>query len=381
MTRASVRLSTNQKIGGSALLLLWAGGALAILLRLFLGLGATTNLSDTTAWGLWIGFDVMSGVALAAGGFVIAASVYVFRKEKYRPILRPAILTALLGYLLVIFGLILDIGQPWRIWHPLIMWNTHSVLLEVAWCVMFYTTVLALEFSPVVLERFKWQLPLKIIHKVTPVLVILGVILSTLHQSSLGSLFLIMPEKISPLWYTPLLPVFFFISAVAVGLGMVVVESNLSSRAFKRGIEMGILSDLGWAAVWVLATYLVVRFADLAVRGALGLAFQPTFQAVMFWVEVGIGAILPMLLLARKSWRFSSSGLLRCALLIVFGVVMYRMNMAITSFWMYTGNIYIPSLVEVLVTLTLVTGGIVAFGVIARIFPVFLNEEQLHGAH
>jgi Ni/Fe-hydrogenase subunit HybB-like protein len=381
MTRLNLRLTRNQKIGGGALLLLWAAGAVAILARLFLGLGATTNMNDTTAWGIWIGFDVMSGVALAAGGFVIAASVYVFRKEKYRPILRPAILTALLGYMLVVLGLMLDIGQPWRIINPIFMRNTHSVLLEVAWCVILYTTVLALEFSPVVFERFKWTAPLKLIHKFTPILVIVGVILSTLHQSSLGSLFLIMPEKISPLWYTPLLPVLFYVTAIAVGLGMVIIESNLSSRAFKRGIEMGILRDLGWAAAWVLALYLVIRFADLAVRGALGLAFQPTFQTLMFWIEVGGGAILPMLLLRQESWRFSASGLWRCALLIVFGVVMYRLNMAITSFWMYTGNIYIPSLAEILVTLTLVTGGVVAFGVIARLFPVFLKEEQAHGAH
>lgn len=369
------RLSRNQTIGAGAVGLLWGAGAIAILARLFLGLGATTNMNDTTPWGIWIGFDVMSGVALAAGGFIVAASVYIFRREKYRPILRPAVLTAFLGYVLVVLGLVLDIGQPWRIINPIMMWNFHSVLLEVAWCVILYTTVLALEFSPVVLERFKLTWLNNLVHKMTPVLVIVGVILSTLHQSSLGSMYLIMPEKINSLWYTPMLPVFFFVSAMAVGLGMVIVESCLSCRAFKRGLELGILSDLGWAAVWVLAALLAIRFTDLVVRGALQLAFQPGLAAFLFWLEVGVGFILPMLMLARPSVRLSEKGLFRSALLIVFGVVMYRMNMAVGNFWMYTGNYYLPSLTELLITLTLVSAGVVGFGLIARFFPVFVNSD------
>jgi Ni/Fe-hydrogenase subunit HybB-like protein len=375
MIASRVRLSRNVKVGGGAVLLLWAAGAISILARLFLGLGAVTNLNDTTPWGLWIGFDVMSGVSLAAGGFVMAASVYVLKREKYRPILRPALLTALLGYLLVILGLLLDIGQPWRIWHPIFMRNSHSVMLEVAWCVILYTTVLMLEFSPVVLERFKLQKLNALVHKITPVVVILGVILSTLHQSSLGSLFLLMPEKINALWYSPMMPVFFFVSAMAVGLGMIIVESSLSCRAFKRGIEIGILSDLGWAAVWVLAAYLALRAGDMLLRGVFLNIFQPTFAAFLFWVEIGLGAILPMLLLARKSVRTSPGMLFRCGLLIVFGMVMYRMNIAIFSFWMYTGNHYVPSLSELLVTLTLLSAGVVAFGLIAKLFPVFETKS------
>ena len=370
------RLSTGQTVAVAAMLMLWAVGVLAVLLRLFLGLGATTNLNDAMPWGLWIGFDVMCGVALAAGGFVMAASVYVFGREKYRPILRPAILTAFLGYLLVIFGLLLDIGQPWRIWHPLVMWNTHSVMLEVAWCVMCYTTVLAIEFSPVVFERLGWKRPLKAVHYITPVVVILGVILSTLHQSSLGSLFLIAPEKVNAIWYTPMLPVFFFISAVAVGLAMIVVESTLSSRAFGRGLEMTILSDLGWAAMWALALYVGMRFADMAVRGVLQNVATLTFGSFCFWLEIGLGAILPMLMLSRKSVRFSSKGLFRSALLIVFGMVMYRLNIAIFSFWDYTGQVYIPSLAEIAVTLTLVTGRRGGFRGDRQVLPDFRRRAR-----
>ena len=255
------------------------------------------------------------------------------------------------------------------------MWNSRSVLLEVAWCVMLYATVLALEFSPIVFERFHLTPLMKLVHKITPLVVMLGIILSTLHQSSLGSLFLIMPEKIQPLWYSPLLPVFFLVSAVAVGLAMVIVESSLSSRAMRRGLEIGILSDLGWAAVWVLAAYLALRFGDLIVRGALSDAFQPTMAGALFWIEVGIGVILPMLLLARPSVRMSASGLFRCGLLIIFGVVFYRLNMSVFSFWMYTGNYYVPSLIEFLVTFTLVSGGVAAFAVISKLFPIFQSDE------
>ena len=183
-------------------------GAVAAIERYSLGLGATTHLVDTFPWGIWIGFDILVGVGLAAGGFAIAATVYLFNIERFRPILRPTVLTAFLGYVLVICGLMADLGRPWAIWHALIMWNPHSVMFEVAWCVMLYTTVLALEFSPVVFERFNLQRPLKIIHAITIPLVVLGVVLSTLHQSSLGSLFLIIPGRMHPLWYSNIIPFF-----------------------------------------------------------------------------------------------------------------------------------------------------------------------------
>lgn len=178
---------------------LWAAGIGMTIARFFFGLGYMTNLSDATPWGIWIGFDVVSGVALAAGGFVIAGTVHVFNVKRFEPIARPAVLTALLGYVLVIVGLLFDLGRWYNVWHPMFMWNLHSPLLEVAWCVMLYTTVLALEFSPVIFEKFNLQWPLKIVHALTIPLVILGMVLSTLHQSSLGSLFLIFPEKINPL--------------------------------------------------------------------------------------------------------------------------------------------------------------------------------------
>ncbi len=244
--------------------LLMIGGAYAAYVRVFYGLGASTHLNDGFPWGLWIGFDILCGVGLAAGGFTLAAIVHIFNIERYKPVLRPAILTAFLGYVLVVVALLFDLGRPYRLWHPLVMWNPHSVMFEVAWCVMLYTTVLALEFAPAVLERYQWKRALKVVHAVSIPLVILGVILSTLHQSSLGSLYLIVPEKLYPLWYTPLLPVFFFVSAVCVGFAMTIFESWHSSRAFHRQLEAPLLASMGRVLAVLLMFYLVDAFSGPA---------------------------------------------------------------------------------------------------------------------
>ena len=211
---------------------LMAAGLYATVIRFTQGLGASTNLSDQFPWGIWVSFDVLCGVMLAAGGFTLTAAVHILNIKRLHSIIRPTILTAFLGYILVSAALMFDLGKPYNIWHPLIMRNPHSVMFEVAYCVMLYTTVLALEFSPIVLERFHMEKPLKVVRAILIPLVITGVILSTLHQSSLGTLYLIVPTKLYPLWYSPLLPVFFFLSAIAVGLAMTIFESSLSSRHF-----------------------------------------------------------------------------------------------------------------------------------------------------
>src|SRR5208337_1139178 len=253
----------------AVLVLILAAGFYSTILRFAKGLGAATNLSDQFPWGIWIGFDVLCGVGLAAGGFTLAATVYVFHIERFHAVLRPSILTAFLGYGLVALALLFDLGKPYNIWHPLVMWNPHSVMFEVAWCVMLYLTVLALEFSPAVFERFGMQKPLKLLKAITIPLVIVGVLLSTLHQSSLGSLFLIVPSKLHPYWYSPLLPLLFFVSAIGVGLAMVIFESNLTARAFGREIEMPLLAALGKAMAVVLGVYGIIRLQDLWGRGAL----------------------------------------------------------------------------------------------------------------
>jgi Ni/Fe-hydrogenase subunit HybB-like protein len=350
----------------------------SVIQRFAFGLGATTNLVDTFPWGLWIGFDVLVGVGLAAGGFIVAATVYVLNLERFRPILRPTILTAFLGYVLVIMGLMTDLGRPWAIWHAMIMWNPRSVMFEVAWCVMLYTTVLALEFSPVVLEKFKLHTPLKIIKSITIPLVILGVVLSTLHQSSLGSLFLVIPGRMHPLWYSNIIPFLFIISCVAAGLAMTIFESFLSSRAFGREVELPLLTDLARVLVVVLALFFTVRMQDLMNRDALKYVFDFSYQSMMFLGEVVLGVILPFALLVQRRVRTNVKGLFYSSVLVLLGFVAHRLNTAITSMEQWGSRTYVPSVQEVAITVGLAALGFTAFALIARYFPVFSHET--HGA-
>ncbi len=353
------------------LIVLLASGLYSTVLRFTKGLGAATALSDQFPWGLWIGFDVLCGVGLAAGGFTLAAAVYIFNLKRFHAIVRPAILTAFLGYALVAVALLFDLGRPYRIWHPMVMWNPHSVMFEVAWCVMLYLTVLALEFSPVVLERFQLARPLKIIKAITIPLVIAGVLLSTLHQSSLGSLYLIVPSKLHPYWYSPWLPVFFFVSAIGVGLAMVILESNLSARAFHREIEMPLLSQLGKAMLVVLAVYGLVRFQDLASRGALGLLREPSTETLLFILEIAFGIAVPAVLLAIRQVRENREGLLATAVMVITGFLLNRLNVSITGLEASSGTHYFPKWTEVSVTLSLVGAGFLLFALAVRYFSVF----------
>ncbi len=361
------------------LLAILAAGTYATFLRVFKGLAGSTNLTDAFPWGLWIGFDILCGVALAAGGFTISATVYIFNLEKFRPIVRPAILTAFLGYVLVVVALLFDLGRPWNVWHPLVMWNPHSVMFEVGWCVTLYTTVLALEFSPVVFERFKMTKTLHVLHVIMPILVVLGVLLSTLHQSSLGSFYLIVPTKLHALWYSPLLPVYFFLTALTLGCAMTIVESFLSNRAFGKELEMELLVPLGRVALLILGVTAVIRFADFRHRGILGLPFAPTYESRLFLAEMIIGVLAPAVLLALPKVRQHRTGLFLSALLIVMGVVMNRLNVSITGMERSSGEIYVPAFTEIAITLSVVGVGFLAFALAVKYLPVF-PEHEMKGA-
>ncbi len=351
-----------------------ASGGVVLALRYTRGLAAVTNLSDAFPWGLWIGFDVLCGVGLAAGGFVITTVVYVFDVKRFKPIVRPTLLTAFLGYLLVIVALLFDLGRPWNLWRPLVLWNPRSVMFEVSWCVTLYTTVLALEFSGLVFERLGYLRALRVQRAATPPLVILGALLSTLHQSSLGSFYLIMPGKLHALWYTPLLPVIFLLSSVCVGLAMVAVESRLSSRAFGRRLELPLVREVGRVLAAALFVYGVVRVYDLASRGALAGAFSLTREALLFQLEFGLGVIVPLLLLARARVRASARGLYAASLLVVMGFVANRLNVSITGFEGALGRTYVPAWTELLITLMLVGVGFWLFGLAVRHLPVYPHE-------
>jgi len=357
--------------------ILWALTGMAIVVaiaRFTRGLGATTNLTDSTPWGFWIGFDVMAGVALAAGGFVMAAVVYIFRVEKYHDFARPAVLTAFLGYVAVAVGLMFDLGVPWNIWHPMVYWQHHSVLFEVAMCVMLYLTVLGLEFAPVALEHKLAKIPIlqsiyKILKAVTIPLVILGIMLSTLHQSSLGSLFVIMPYRVHPLWYSPgmMLPINFFVSAIALGFMMVTFEHYVSAWVYKHKPRTDLLARLNIVAATVLGLYVVLRVGDLFMRGVLPSAMDGSWQSWLFVAELAISAVIPAVILAVPALRNSGKWLFGAAGMVVLGMVMYRLDIAIITMERWPGTSYLPSIIEIMVSVGIVSA-------LALVFMYFIEN-------
>jgi Ni/Fe-hydrogenase subunit HybB-like protein len=376
MTEIEARRSTVKTI-------LWAIVgifAVATFARFKSGLGATTGLSNVTPWGFWIAFDVMAGVALAAGGFALAAAVYIFRIERYRSFTRPAILTAFLGYAAVTAGLVYDLGLPWRIWHPIIYPQLHSVLFEVAMCVMMYLTVLFLEFSPVILEHPRFDRPVfraihRLLKRITIPLVILGIILSTLHQSSLGSLFLIAPYRVNPLWYSPIIWILFFVSAVGLGLMMVALESIVSAWLFGHKVRQDLLGGLGKVASVVLFLYATLRVGDLAWRGKLGAAFDGSFLGALFLFELAVGAVVPAILLAIPRVRASSRGVGVAAVLTVLGTIGYRFNVCVVAFKRPDVMSYFPSLVELGVSLGIVASAGLLFIFFVEKLRVYPEEH------
>ncbi len=358
--------------------ILWffiAFGAVTGILRLIFGLGATTGLSDAAPWGLWIGFDVMAGVALAAGGFVMAGLVYVFHLEKFRPIVRPAVLTAFLGYVIVAIGLMMDLGLPWNIWHPMVFWQYHSVLFEVGTCVMLYLTVLSLEVAPVVLEHPFFSHPFfkkvyKLLKGFSVPLVILGIMLSTLHQSSLGSLFLIMSFRVHELWYSPILYVLYFVSAIGLGCAMIIVESSVSSFLYDHKPKLSLMKRLGQIGSGVLGLYAVIRIGDLLVRGKAGVLFGGSGAAMLFWLEMSISTFVPIILFNLKSIQKSTKGLFFAGGLTVAGFILNRQDIFFTM--AQKGPSYTPWFSELMISLALVAGATV-------IFFFFIENFDLYG--
>jgi Ni/Fe-hydrogenase subunit HybB-like protein len=268
--------------------------------------------------------------------------------------------------------------------------NPTSVLLEIGICVMTYLAVLAIEFTPVVFEGLKWQKFAHFIHRFIMPFVILGVVLSTLHQSSLGSLLLIQPTKLYPLWWTPILPILFFISAVSIGMAMIILESLLSARHFHRGLETHLLEKLARAIPVVLAIYLVVKFSQLTIAGDLKYLFTSGWMSVMFWLEIIIGAVLPIILFSFKRVRQSGNGLLIGAIILLVGMILNRFNVSwfavhhpdpVTYLPTFMSNVkYIPTLPEVLLSIGIFSFGILAFGLAVKYLPVFEHEEEDHDA-
>jgi len=362
------------------ILVLFGFGAYILFRRFTEGLGAVTNLSDEFPWGLWVGFDILAGIGLAAGGFVMAAGVYVFRLTRFKPLVRMAILTAMLGYIIFIVGLVIEIGRPWNMWRCLTNHNLHSPLFEVAWCVMLYTTVLILEFSVVVFERLGWNRLVEFHHRIAPVLIIAGVLLSTLHQSTLGTLFTIMPYRMHELWFTPLQPIHFFVSCIAGGMAMVCFEGFLGWRFLDHEPRMDALPRLARAMAVVMTAYFVYRIGDLVFRGAISSAFVPGIPALLFWLENFFFVIVPVAIIARWRLRITRMPLFFASFLAVVGFMMHRFNVVITAREYADPVNYFPSAMEVVITCCLIAAGFVAAGIAVHLFPTLHGEAHAHAA-
>ena len=370
-----------------AALILIPGAALT-LLRFTKGLGATTNLTHLNPWGLWIGFDVMTGVALAAGGFVISSAVYLFGMDDYKPLVRPAILTGFLGYFLVVVGLLYDLGRYYRLPYPFVVQaGFTSPLFEIALCVALYLTTLFIEFTPAAFEWLGWKRWRKAVVSMTIGLTIFGLILSTLHQSTLGAMFLITPTKLHPLWYSSHMPIHFFVSAIAAGISMVIFEGMLSHRAYAHQVEISheefdsLTVGLAKAGAIVLTSYFGLKVIGIALDNDWHYLGTP--MGHWFLVEL-LGFVLLPCFLYMVGYRERRPGLIRfTALLTVIGIILNRLNVSIFAFnWQLPSELrYTPHWMEVWISITIVTAGVVAFRWIVNRMPILYEYPQYKGMH
>jgi len=368
----------------NVLLFLAAVSFALIAWRFAVGLGRSTALSDGYPLGLWITFDVVTGTALACGGYALALLIYVFNRGKFHPLVRPAILTSALGYSIAGFSVMIDVGRPWAAWRLVKFWtwNLSSVLLEVALCIMAYTVVLWIELAPALLEKFKDRGPaalqkfartsLPIFDKLLIWILALGMLLPTMHQSSLGSLMLLAGPRLHPLWNTGLLPLLYLMTCIAMGYAIVVIESSYSSAIYCRKPEFPILKPLGKVAGALSLAFVVLRFGDLAIKGRLGLTMNFDLQGILFWLETLL-FVVPFFMLLQKKQSLGS--LLRAATLVAIAGGLYRFDTFLVAFNPGPGWHYWPSSTEQLITIGLVAGELAVYGAVVKYFPIFRGTE------
>ena len=343
-----------------------------LLVRFLFGLGAVTALNDGYPWGIWIAVDVVIGSAFACGGFSVAMLVYIFNKGEYHPLVRPALLASLFGYTLAGASVIFDLGRWWNFWH--IFWpgyaQVNSVMFEVAVCISAYIVVMWIEFSPAFLEKLGMKDVRQKLNKLLFFFIALGVLLPSMHQSSLGSLLVIFGQQIHPLWQSGwMLPVIYLMTAILLGFAVVIFEATLSSTGFDRPLETKVLTPLSRIMFWLLAAYVAVRVLDLVFRGALGTAFAATWQAFWFWIEMAC-FVAPLVLLSTEQARRSAAKLFVGAVLLMLGGFLLRINGFLVGYMTGDGWHYFPSFAELMVTVGLIAFEILAYIVIVRKFPV-----------
>jgi len=364
------------------LLVVFGIGLAMIVWRFVAGIGPVSGLSDGYPWGIWIAFDVVTGTGLACGGYGVALLVFVFNKWKYHPLVRPAILTSALGYSIAGLSLVVDVGRPWNFWKvPLFIgeWNFDSALLEVALCILSYTAVVWLKTAPAMLERLaKSRRPRlhgfavgaeRWINRLLPILLGLGFLLPTLHQSSLGGLMVLTGGKLHALWQTPLLPLLFLVSCLTIGFAAVVIESTLAHAWFRRKQETKMLAALAGPMAFMLLVFAGARVLDVVVRGHLHEVFRLGHHGGFFLAEILL-AVLPALLLLRKSRLADHGYLFRMAMLIILGSMLYRFDAFIVAFDPGPGWFYFPTVPEILITLGFVGLEIALYILFVKRFPI-----------
>jgi len=372
--------------------LLWLAlfGLGLTLWRFWVGLGPSTGLSDGYPWGIWIAFDVVSGTALACGGYAMALLVYIFNRGQYHPLVRPAVLTSALGYSIAAIAIVIDVGRPWFVYRIPISWdkwNLNSALLEVALCVMAYVVVLWIAMTPAFTE--KWQespnsgfatLSRRVggaIQKSLVWIIALGIVLPTMHQSSLGAVIMLAGPRLHPLWHTPLLPLLFLVSCIAMGYGVVVMESMLSSRVFKLGHEDGMLGRLGKAIAGLLLLFVVVRFADIFIQGKASYLIGAGGLSILFWFETVLFLVPAFYFLSA---RLSPASMLRMAGMILVAGTLYRFSAYLAAFNPGPGWTYFPSFPEVMITIGLISFEVLIYILLIKRFPILSGARAAAAA-
>ncbi len=353
------------------------------IVRLINGLGSTTSLSDGYPWGLWIVYDVFF-VPFSAGAFMILAITHIYRRKEYHDIARPVVLAGFLGEVMVIAVLVMDLGRWHQFYNVLIpwYWNIHSFMFQVSICLTIYMAIMVLEIAPIVLERLNWQKPLRFIGMLTVLIAGAGIVLSSLHQSSLGSLFLLMPYKLHPLWWTPLLPLLFFASAAFAGLSMAVFVGGICKRLFRCGLDLSLLSNLARVVSVLLGFYLVLKVADLILAGELAMVFSEGWYSGLFLAEILIGIILPMVLFSRRKIRESSTGLIAGSGCVLLGLAINRTSVALVAQSAPSGAAYFPNWMELVVSAAAIAAGVLIFALAVRFLPILPGgrPRDAHGA-